>query len=84
MGRKSSETTEIGASADEPRAGGEPANDYGFIVGSHWGPEEAVSPSPNPAPQYIAEAGIPSEEAWEREKELYREKYGDETGRSDT
>ena len=29
-----------------------------------------------PAPEYIAEASTPSEGAWERERQRYREKYG--------
>lgn len=29
-----------------------------------------------PAPDYIAEAATPSEDAWERERQRYREKYG--------
>jgi hypothetical protein len=28
-----------------------------------------------PAPEYIAEASTPSEDAWERERQDYREKY---------
>lgn len=35
-------------------------------------------PSPTPTPEYIPEAAKPSEEVWEREERLYREKNRDE------
>jgi hypothetical protein len=40
-------------------------------------PEDVAEGSgePQPAPEYIAEASTPSEVAWERERQRYREKY---------
>lgn len=38
--------------------------------GTNWGPRAA----PTIDPEYMAEAPLPTEQAWAREEELYREK----------
>jgi hypothetical protein len=46
-------------------------------------PTEFVADQPNPEPEYIAEAGHPSEAAWEHERRLYQKKEAREQAEAD-